>query len=488
MTNSEPVVNLYDCDSCGYRYDPQDHAGVDFDEQPEAFECPTCQAGRDHFHVFTPPTDDVAPEPKEEGPAESRDPLGPRLMYTKASSPTLHSLYNRYTKGRLVPQPEFQRYEVWSVQKRSALIESVLLDLPVPQVFLAQEGDGASVVVDGQQRLMAIFRFFGNEYALKGVGKSIEGKKFKDLPATLQEKIENYELNVVEVLKESDPDIRFALFQRLNEGSVSLNDQELRNCVMRGPYNEFIKELSAEPAWRKRLKLKARHPRMVDVELVLRYMAFRDQTYLKHPDKKTSKFLDRQMSIGDQMSEKELADAKRDFRNAVELAETVFGENAFRRFVAGDVVNPGGAWDKRQNRALMDVQLWGFNRYEKGVYVKNADAIREATIELLCTSEFSDLLAHTISESKRIERRFDLWKNMLDEVLKGSEQGPRAFSRDEKEAAFSVNPVCAICNQKIQSIDDAHLDHVEPFSKGGKTESANAALTHRYCNQAKSNS
>lgn len=416
------------------------------------------------------------------------DPSGPRLMYTKASSPNLDSLHGQYRKKKLDTQPDFQRYEVWSAQKKSALIESILLDLPVPQVFLAQEADGTSVVIDGQQRLMAIFRYLDDEFPLKGVNESIEDKKFSSLPLKLQEKIENFELHVVKILPESDPDVRFTLFQRLNEGSISLNDQELRNCVWRGPYNEFIKELAEDASWRSCLKLKKRHPRMTDVELVLRYMAFRDQTYMKHPDKKTGRFLDKQMSLGADYKAKELAAAKKDFKTAVELAQTVFGEHAFRRFVAGDEKESRGSWDSRTNRALMDVQLWGFNRYPKGAYVKNADALREAAIGLMIQPEFSDLVSHTISEFKRLERRFDLWKQMLDSVLANTNQGPRLFSRKAKEAAYKADPTCSVCGQKILSIDDAHMDHVEAFSKGGATVPENGALAHRFCNLSKSSS
>ena len=484
---AQDIVNVYDCDTCFFRYDPKNFGGVDIDAQPDSFECPRCQAGKDHFQLFAPPSDDVAPMLDNGEEELELDPSGPRLMYTAQSSPILSSLHQQWTKKRLDTQPDFQRYEVWSLQKNSALIESILLDLPIPQVFLAQEHDNSLVVVDGQQRLAAVFRFMQDEYALTKVSKKIEGSKFSELPIELQEKIENYELRVVKILKESDNDVRFMLFQRLNEGSVSLNDQELRNCVWRGPYNELLKALAEEPSWRRLLNLKKRHARMVDVELVLRYMAFHDQKYMAHPDKKTGRFLDKQMSIGATHTDKTLKVATKDFKTAVELTQTVFGEHGSRRFVPGTEEKPLGRWDPRINRALMDVQLWGFSRFPKGVFVKNADSVREAAIELMSTPEFSDLISHTISEFKRLERRFDLWKQMLDRVLGDEDQGPRLYSRKEKEAAFKSDPTCGICAQLIQSIDDAHMDHDEPYSKGGSTTAKNAVLSHRFCNLSKSN-
>ena len=119
------------------------------------------------------------------------------------------------------------------------------------------------------------------------------------------------------------------------------------------------------------------------------------------------------------------------------------------------------------------------------MFVKNADNVREAAIDLMSTPEFSDLISHTISEFKRVERRFDLWKQMLDRVLGSEDQGPRLYSRKEKEAAFKADQTCGICGQLIQFIDDAHMDHKEPHSKGGKTTPGNAVLAHRFCNLSK---
>lgn len=484
---TEHIINYYDCDACGYRYDPKKFENIELDAQPDSFECPQCHAGRDHFQLWQPPSDDLAPQLDGSEEEHEWDPSGPRLMYVQESSPILHSLHGQWTRKRLDTQPDFQRYEVWSTQKKSALIESILLDLPIPQVFLAQEDDGRTVVIDGQQRLTAVFRYINDEYALAKVAPKLVGKRFSELSVELQEKIENYTLRVVTILKESDHDVRFMLFQRLNEGSVSLNDQELRNCVWRGPYNEMIKSLAAEPAWLRLLRLRKSHPRMVDVELTLRFMAFHDQSYMNHPDKKTGQFLDKQMSLGSKYSAADKKKAQRDFKDAIELAQTVFGDRACRRFVPGSEDAPGGKWDSKINRALMDVQLWGFNRYSKGVFVRNADAVREAAIELMSTEEFSDLISHTISEFKRVERRFDLWKQMLDSLLQDENQGPRLFSREQKEMMFEADPVCSLCGQAIQTIDDAHVDHALPHSKGGKTTKSNAKLAHRYCNLSKGN-
>lgn len=483
------TINVYRCDSCGWMYQPEEHEGEELDDQLEGWTCPNCGADRDHFQIYVPPTDDVV-EPVEE--EESGSPVTNavnRVVYTRSTQPNIATLLDNYKDGSLDTQPDFQRYEVWTVQKNSRLIESILLDLPIPIIYLAQQQDETSIVIDGQQRLMAVFNFVDNKYPLKGLGplnNALEGKKFKEILPILQKRIRAAQLTTVEILKESDPLVKFDLFERLNTGATSLNDQELRNCVYRGRFNEFLKELAALKEFRKNLlHLDKPHKRMTDAELVLRFFAFWDQTYMKHPDKKTAEFLNTQMELGEHWNQKKYAKARAAFKQAVGSVWTVFGERSFKRFAPGDEDHPEGKWERTANRALMDVQLYGFTRYSAGAVVARADTIRERSIELMADPEFADLVRHTISEQKRVERRFRLWLDMLEDVMKESGQGPRLFNRELKEAIFDASQTCERCGQKIQTIDDAHLDHKLAYSKGGKTTKQNAALLHRYCNLSK---
>jgi rubredoxin len=499
MSASELAENVYECDVCGYRYDPARHDDVDLDDQPE-WECPDCQAERDHFQIFVPPSDDLAEADDQDGADEHNEPkLSPdvRAIYRERSEPDVSSLKRRYDKGRLNPQPDFQRYQVWSKKKNSRLIESMLLDLPLPMLYFAQQESGPTVVIDGQQRLMAIFDYLDGRYALTGLGPfrdDLEGKKFADLPEDLQERIEDFKLTIVEILKESEETIKFDLFERLNTGAVSLNEQELRNSVYRGDYNDLLKRLAANETLRKMLNLKKAHPRMADVEFVLRFMAFRDQTYLKHDDKNTGRFLNRTMEKEKLAYDTDPAKAKKaarkaeaDFKLALANVKTVFGEGkAFRRFSAGDPKNPKGGWEKKINRALMDVELYTFSKYERGVVTKNRDAIYDLAVELMGeNTEFADLIRHTISEKKRVIARFRIWEDALDQLLAEEDLGPRRYTADTRERLYEQDPKCAICGQRIVDIDDAHVDHVTPYVKGGATVDENAALTHRFCNMSK---
>lgn len=137
-------------------------------------------------------------------------------------------------------RPEYQRRLVWDVAKRSLFIESLLLNVPIPPLFLYEWELSRYEVMDGQQRLNAIVEFYENAYALKGLErwKELNGLRFKDLPETLQRGLDRRRISATVLLVESSRDtppqmndIRKLVFERLNTGGQQLNAQELRNCL-----------------------------------------------------------------------------------------------------------------------------------------------------------------------------------------------------------------------------------------------------------------
>ena len=180
------------------------------------------------------------------------DEISNHQIYTQLADPEIISIVDKINRGRLVLQPDFQRQYVWDVEKASRLIESALLDIPLPTIYLSEEVDGKTYVIDGQQRLTSFYSFVigtfpdGTEFKLKGlkVFKELNKKAFKELDDTLQEKIKEFTVRTITFLKRSGSELKFEIFERLNTGSVALNDQELRNCIYRGSYNDLLKEMS----------------------------------------------------------------------------------------------------------------------------------------------------------------------------------------------------------------------------------------------------
>lgn len=131
---------------------------------------------------------------------------------------------------------------MWDATKASRLIESALLGIPIPVVYISQEPDNKEYVIDGQQRLTSFFSFMdgifpdGSDFKLTGlkVFREINGKKYRSLTDDFQDAIRYFKIRTITFKKESDQDLKFEIFERLNTGAVSLNDQELRNCIYRG--------------------------------------------------------------------------------------------------------------------------------------------------------------------------------------------------------------------------------------------------------------
>jgi len=432
----------------------------------------------------------------EEKQTEDLEPISTnRQIFTEKADPEIESLYNKYKKGKLILQPDFQRYFVWDNKKSSRLIESALLNIPIPIIFLSEGNDGKEYVIDGQQRLTAFFSFIdgkfpdGKEFKLTGlkVFLDLNGKKYNEIDENLQDHIRSYPIHTITFKKESDPDLKFEIFERLNIGAVSLNDQELRNCVYRGPFNDLLKELALDKDFMNLLNLKAPERRMRDVELVLRFAAFYHQTYLDYkPPMKN--FLNKEMEKYQNIDEKNSEELRKAFKNAVSIIKSLLGDHAFKRFYMGDGKNPNGYWEtKKFNASLYDILMWSFSKEDKNIVYQNLDSIREALINLMTTNkDFIDSIELSTSSKEAVTKRFDIWRLTLQEIIGIAKKEPRCFTRKLKEELYEKDPTCAICGQKIENIDDAAIDHIKQYWMGGKTIPDNARLTHRYCNMSRS--
>src|SRR6266571_1410730 len=231
-------------------------------------------------------TQDLVEDEEEEieEPVTEAEQPGKRRIFTKIADPTVKDLYDRYKDRDLILQPGFQRYVVWDRTKKSRIIESLMLDVPLPIVYLAEEPNGEESVIDGQQRLTSFFDFIDGQFPLHGLTAltDLNGTKYGDLDREFQGKIRKSSIRTITLQKESDPELKFEIFERLNTGSVALNDQELRNCVFRGPYNNLLREVAQEPDFMHLLGLTRPERRMRDVELALRFASFYHASYLNY--------------------------------------------------------------------------------------------------------------------------------------------------------------------------------------------------------------
>ena len=250
---------------------------------------------------------------------------------------TVSSIIDKINRGKVDLRPSYQREYVWTVRTASKLIESLLLNIPVPTMFFHEVKSGKLEVVDGKQRLTSIWSFVQNEFPggqafkLSGleVYHELNGKTFDELNETFQEIILDYPLNVHTISKTSQPDFVFEVFERLNMGATQLNEQELRNCIYQGAYTDLLEELTLNESFLFANRSKMPHLRMRDRELILRFFTMQRTTpsgfYLP-----AKSWLNEEMRENKDLLPKEAAEMTELFEKTLKLSVDIFGDCAFR--------------------------------------------------------------------------------------------------------------------------------------------------------------
>lgn len=224
---------------------------------------------------------------------EELQPIKDRKLLTNKSDRSIPDLLAMIDGSKLNLQPDYQRNFVWKNKQQSKFIESLILGIPVPTIFINENEDSTYEVIDGQQRLTTCYRFWNNELKLTGLETLTElnGLRFVDLDEDITDVLKyNRTLSVVSILKDSSVEIKFDIFQRLNEGAVKLNAQELRNVVYRGKVIEFLEDLSKNTQFSTVLNPKSNTViRKIDQEIILRMLSVNEKVI---PDTDGSYILD----------------------------------------------------------------------------------------------------------------------------------------------------------------------------------------------------
>lgn len=216
------------------------------------------------------------PDASDEG--EQSEPLviapAERKLVTQPYDLGVRSIREDIRSERISLNISYQRKYVWDSGKASRLIESLLLNVPIPVCYFAEDEEGVYEVIDGLQRLTTIQRYLDNEFALAGVSvlSELNGTKFDDLSPKDRRRLESRTIRCIVITADSHPDIKFDVFERLNTGAARLTAQELRNSVYRGNFNTSIKALCKEDYFTSLVGNSA-GKRMEHEELVLRFFA-----------------------------------------------------------------------------------------------------------------------------------------------------------------------------------------------------------------------
>lgn len=333
-------------------------------------------------------------------------------------------------------KPEYQRRHRWDKKKKSQLIESFLMNVPIPPIFLYEHDINRYEVMDGQQRLNAILEFCDNEFELSGlkIWKSLIGRKYRQLPKDLRSGLDRSKVSATILAADSSAeqqpvkDLRIHVFERLNTGGEKLNPQELRNCLFYGSFNNLIVELASWPVfanvWEipvptRRLRPGASVPEelrentlyrtMADCQIVLRFFAFREAEHIVGSVRRT---LDDCMERYRDAPPKVIGKFRSEFKATFEFAKEVFGADLFR------LPAQGNTGKRPLSRPLYDavmVALWNVREKRNSILAARMK-IRERVARSLASPKDYEIIVGRPNTANAIRARI----RRIERIIKGS--------------------------------------------------------------------
>lgn len=302
----------------------------------------------------------------------------------------------------------FQRELVWKKSQADRFIESLLLGLPVPSIFLVKEPNGKFLVLDGQQRLRTLESFYaglfkGVEFRLEEVQTKWAGKTYKTLHPDDRRRLDNSILHAIVVRQDEpteDQSSIYLIFERLNSGGTILQPQEIRVALYHGPFATLLSDLNDNPDWR--AVYGPKNARLKDIELILRFLSlyFHRASY----ERPMKAFLNRYMAANRSLQKQPENVIRPLFEKTVHVIRTGIGEKAFRPF--------GGA----VNAAVMDALLYGVaSRLASGVLSKPA-ALKIPHETLLKNRQFLDAVTKATADVENVKIRLDAAKQAFAEA------------------------------------------------------------------------
>lgn len=336
---------------------------------------------------------------------------------------SIFELKRRYDREKICIDPDFQREFVWDNRQKSELIESVIMGIPLPLIYLAENADGQLIVVDGRQRLTTFFDFLDNKFKLKGlrilpqlnnmnISAMEEDKRF----ARYVSVIEDTQL-VVQIIKYPTKDrVRFDIFDRVNRGGTPLNKQEMRNALYQGKSTEFLQRLAALDSFQWATGGAVSPRRMKDRYIILRAVCFYLYRTGELFEKDGKPFLyrsDMEELLGTGMrylnaaSDEEIKRLEQVFDSVMRRAYFCFGEDVFRIPTEGKIKRP-------VSMTLFESLFWYFT------LVEEKELYTEASItgveELLTDEEYLDSLQYSVDRTSSVETRFRKVEDKIKEI------------------------------------------------------------------------
>ncbi|MEU0689297.1 GmrSD restriction endonuclease domain-containing protein [Streptomyces uncialis] len=340
-------------------------------------------------------------------------PWRPEQIRVSTSAFSLRNILDLIEEESLELAPDFQRGQVWGASQKSLLVESLLLQIPLPAFYFAEHGDGSFSVVDGLQRLSTLYAFVRGEGEEDGFAltklehlEELKGLRFNDLPVPFRRRINNTQLTVNVIDPSTPRDVTYEIFKRINTGGTPLNAQEIRHCMSRPRSREILKRMTHTEAFDTATGRRLRnHIRMNDREMALRFAGFWLQgldAYYEKPAMepflwKTTEMLDSPERVPDTR----VAELEAAFESAMHNAHLLFGEHAFRKWPHD--------YEYRSpiNRALFETWSIALAGYDSADLFPRRGAIVESARRRMTNDVmYLNAITSSTADRRRVDYRF----------------------------------------------------------------------------------
>ena len=346
------------------------------------------------------------------------EPFDPEQIKIRTGPTLIHQLVERIAYNEIDLTPDFQRLRgIWDIRRKSRLIESLLLRIPIPVFYVAADEGDNWTVVDGVQRMSTINDYVTGQFNLRSLEylTRFNGCSHDELPRAMQRRISETQLVVNVIDPGTPPEVMFNVFLRINTGGMRLNGQEIRHAIHPGPVRDYLKELAESDEFIEATGGTIKPIRMDDRECVLRFLAFHMQPWENYTTSNLNGYLGATMERINEISPHGREELSGDFKKAMRAAHAIFGEGSFRK------PSSRKAWRSKISRALFEVWSVQLARCTPNQIVSLVDqkAEVEERFEHLVKSDddFERSISYSTSTNWRVQKRFEAIQELVQEFI-----------------------------------------------------------------------
>lgn len=353
-----------------------------------------------------------------EGEERITEPFDPTLIRVETRPMSMDLLIARIKERELDLMPDFQRKAgIWSDGAQSRLIESMLIRIPLPAFYMDATDEDRWLIVDGLQRLTTIKRFvIDKELKLTGLEflDQYEGKLYDELPRNFQRRINETQVTVYLIERDTPPEVKFNVFKRINTEGLPLSGQEIRHALNQGEATRLLQSLAESREFKRATDYGIKDKRMADRECVLRFMAFTIFPYYEYKTKDFDSFLNKAMAALNRMSDKELENLKDRFFRVMNAAYDIFGRYAFRKLYKRN------SWRYPINKALFEIWSVNLNTLTDDQLSKlkqKKNSLIDNFTRLMNDRDFESAISQGTGDIRKVKHRFSSVEKIIKEVL-----------------------------------------------------------------------